>query len=113
MNRKGIAVEVLYNGIPAGILTKMGSHYTFRYDPSYLANLKNRPISVTLPLSEQFYESDILFPVFVNMLSEGANKRIQSRMLKIDENDYFGLLMATAADDSIGPLTIRKTNGTT
>jgi len=35
---------------------------------------------------------------------------MQCRMLKIDENDYFSLLLATAKDDSIGPITIQEFN---
>lgn len=104
------SATVYYNNKPAGILTKSGGKYHFVYDEEYLNYSGNRPISITLPLSREVYESDILFPVFVNMLSEGANKRIQCRMLKIDENDYFSLLLATAKDDSIGPLTITAIN---
>lgn len=101
---------VYYNNKPAGILTRAGAKYHFAYDEKYLNNSANRQISITLPLSRETYESDILFPVFVNMLSEGANKRIQCRMLKIDENDYFSLLLATAKEDSIGPITISEIN---
>lgn len=101
---------MFYNGKPAGILTKTGDGYRFAYDQTYLDTTSNRPISITLPLREEAYESDWLFPVFVNMLSEGANKRIQCRMLKIDENDYFSLLLATTRDDSIGPITIKEIN---
>ncbi|MBA2499931.1 MAG: HipA N-terminal domain-containing protein [Chitinophagaceae bacterium] len=101
------SAQVLYNHIPAGILSKTGNRYRFNYYPDYLAGAGNRPVSVTLPLSDKIYESEILFPAFVNMLSEGANKRIQCRMLKIDENDYFSLLLATAKDDNIGPITIK------
>jgi serine/threonine-protein kinase HipA len=61
-----------------------------------------------LPLQEAPFESDVLFSAFANKLSEGANKAMQSRLLKIDENDYFGLLLATAGGDGIGPLTIKK-----
>lgn len=105
-----ISAIVYYNGKRAGILTKEGSGYVFKYDEDYLTGNKNRPVSITLPLREEPYESDILFPVFVNMLSEGANKRMQSRMLRIDENDYFGFLLATTSEDSIGPITIKKTD---
>lgn len=42
------------------------------------------------------------------MLSEGANKAMQVRLLKIDERDYFGLLLATAGHDSIGPITLEE-----
>jgi HipA-like protein len=107
-NSTNISARVFYNDKPAGILTKKGSSYQFVYHENYLADAHSRPISITLPLRKTTYESDILFPVFVNMLSEGANKRIQSRMLKIDENDYFSLLLATAKEDSIGPLTVKK-----
>ncbi|MBC7902588.1 MAG: HipA N-terminal domain-containing protein [Gemmatimonadaceae bacterium] len=97
---------VFYNETKAGILTKAGRHYTFIYDAAYLSGAESRPISITMPLAHTSYESDILFPVFVNMLSEGANKRLQCRMLKIDENDYFSLLLATTRADGIGPITV-------
>jgi HipA-like protein len=104
------SANVLYNGELAGILSKRGSLYNFIYDQKYLQNAKARPISITLPLRKKAYESENLFPVFINMLSEGANKRMQCRLLKIDENDYFSLLLATAKSDSIGPITIEENN---
>ena len=101
------AALVYYNGRLAGRLSKVSGGYTYQYDKAYLAS-SGRPISLRLPLREAPYKSDILFPVFVNLLSEGANKAMQSRMLKIDENDYFGLLLATGGGDRIGPLTIKE-----
>lgn len=98
---------VFYNDKPAGILTYEDGTYRFKYDESYLNGANNRPISITIPLRKEEYESSILFPVFINMLSEGSNKRMQCRMLKIDENDYFSLLLATTKDDSIGPITLK------
>ncbi|TDW96074.1 HipA N-terminal domain-containing protein [Dinghuibacter silviterrae] len=100
--------EVLYNGVLAGILSETGGMYRFAYHQSYLAAAGSRPVSLTLPLREAPYESDVLFPAFVNRLSEGANKALQNRLLKIDENDYFGLLLATAGGDSIGPVSIKE-----
>lgn len=102
------SAQVLYNGKPAGVLSKKGTRYTFQYDKEYLQVPGNRPVSITLPLSVEPYESDILFPAFINILSEGANKKFQCRLLKIDENDYYSLLLATAADDSIGPITLKE-----
>lgn len=104
------SAQVFYNGQPAGILTKAGKVYRFAYDELYLLIPGSRPVSITMPLRKEVYESELLFPVFVNMLSEGANKRIQCRMLKIDEQDYFGLLLATTIDDSIGPITVKEIN---
>jgi HipA-like protein len=102
------SARVLYNGITAAILSKSGNRYLFTYDDGYLQNPKRRPVSITLPLRKEPYESETLFAVFTNMLSEGANKRMQCRLLKIDENDYFSLLLATAKDDCIGPITIEE-----
>lgn len=107
---KTISALVFYNDQPAGVLTKTGNDYRFAYDEAYLTNVSNRPISITLPLRKEAYESEILFPVFVNMLSEGSNKHLQCRMLKIDENDYFSLLLASVKDDNIGPITIKEIN---
>lgn len=99
--------EVRYNGRLAGILSYSAQRYEFSYDRDYLAARDSRPISVTLPLREAPYSDDTLFPVFTNMLSEGVNKAMQNRLLKIDERDYFSLLLATAGQDNIGPLTIQ------
>lgn len=107
VNPKPKSAIVYYNEKPTGTLTKEGSHYRFTYDESYMTASGNRPVSLTLPFRKEPYESEVLFPVFVNMLSEGANKRMQCRMLKIDENDYFGLLLATTQTDSIGPITVK------
>src|SRR5947208_3255044 len=101
-------VQIFYNDRLAGLLSKSGSAYRFVYDKAYLAAAGSRPVSLTLPLREAPYESDVLFPAFINLLSEGANKAMQTRLLKIDENDYFGLLIATAGGDRIGPLTIKE-----
>jgi serine/threonine-protein kinase HipA len=102
------AAQVLYNGQLAGVLSKSAGIYRFVYDKNYLAAAGSKPVSLMLPLREAPYESDVLFPAFVNRLSEGSNKAMQNRLLKIDENDYFGLLLATAGYDSIGPLTIKE-----
>ena len=101
--------QVLYNGEAAGRLEKNGKKYIFTYLPEYIRD-NGRPVSITMPLRKERYQSKMLFPAFANLLSEGVNKKMQCRMLKIDENDYFGLLLATATVDSIGPLTIKEIN---
>jgi len=101
--------QVLYNGVAAGLLEKKGKKYIFTYLSEYVRD-SGRPVSITMPLSKEPYQSKMLFPVFANLLSEGVNKKMQCRMLKIDENDYFGLLLATATQDSIGPLTVKEIN---
>jgi len=100
--------KVFYNGELAGILTEVSRNkYLFRYDDAWFINDDKPPVSLTMPKNRQEYESEFLFPFFFNMLSEGYNRQLQSRMLRIDENDFFGLLMASAQYDTIGAITIR------
>lgn len=101
--------EVYYNKILAGLLTESDSgEYTFRYDDKYFQDSSLPAISLTLPKTKQEYRSATLFAFFFNMLSEGANKAIQCQTLRIDEEDYFGLLLATAHTDTIGAVTVKK-----
>lgn len=106
--RKG---RVKYNSFIAGeILESSERKYIFKYDESYLENTLLPPISVHFPKSEKQFNSNILFPFFFNMLSEGVNRKLQCRMLKIDETDDFGLLLKTAAHETIGAITVEEIN---
>jgi len=101
--------EVYSNNIFAGVLAEGDDgKYMFRYDESYLLDGEQTAISLSFPKSQREFMSDTLFPFFYNMLSEGANKNIQCQTLRIDENDSFGLLLATAHTDTIGSITIKK-----
>lgn len=101
-------LEVFRNGVPAGLLTEISRHsYIFRYHDTYFRDSSQPPISITLPKSQQEYQSDHLFPYFSNMVAEGANLAIQSRYLNIDEQDTLSLLAATAHTDTIGAVTVR------
>jgi serine/threonine-protein kinase HipA len=103
--------KVLYNNIPAGILTETNEgEYIFHYDDEYFFNKDLPPVSVTLPKSRQIHRSNMLFPFFFNMISEGVNRKLQSRILKIDEADDFGLLLKTAAHETIGAITVEEIN---
>lgn len=100
--------NVYRNGTLAGTLTEVSrAHYVFRYDDHYFMDASKPAVSLTLPKNNQEYTSASLFPFFFNMLSEGANKELQCTHLKIDEEDSFGLLMATAQVDTIGAVTVK------
>lgn len=102
-------LAVYYNDTETGILTEEspGTGYTFQYKEEYL-NSALPPISATMPKQSSTYKSEHLFPFFTNMLPEGANRRVICRTLKIDENDFFGLLDAMADKDFIGAVNIRR-----
>ena len=100
---------VYCNGIQAGILEKpVSGGYSFTYTNAYLENPGNPPISLTLPKTSESYKSAVLFPFFSGLLSEGVNKEIQCRLLKIDENNDFGRLLLTSGEDTIGAITVKK-----
>lgn len=101
--------EVFCNGILAGLLTETDNGtYVFCYDELFFLDEKESAISLSFPKRQREFTSKVLFPFFYNMLSEGTNKTIQCRILKIDENDAFGLLLATAHTDAIGAITVKK-----
>jgi len=101
--------KVFSNGVLAGTLTETDSgKYIFCYDDSFLIDEKQTAISLSFPKSQREFSSETLFPFFFNMLSEGTNKAIQCQTLKIDENDAFGLLLATAHTDTIGAIIVKK-----
>jgi len=102
------AIEIYCNGILAGTLTEENrQHYVFRYNDNYFNDATQSGISLTLPKTEKEYKSEFLFPFFFNMLSEGVNRKLQSTQLKIDEEDNFGLLAATAQYDTVGAITVK------
>ncbi len=99
---------VYNNGMLAGeLLETSDREYLFRYNDAYFNDSAMPAISLTLPKNRQEYHSDYLFPFFFNMLSEGSNRLTQSRLLHIDEKDDFGILLATAQNDTIGSITVK------
>ena len=102
--------EVYCHNIKAGLLTEdmPGRNYTFVYYKEYIADSTHEPISVTMPMREEPYLSDYLFPVFTNMLPEGANRKIVCRSWRLDEKDFFGLLLKIATHDTIGAITVKE-----
>ncbi len=93
----------------AGILIEENRQsYIFRYNDDWFEDKQKPAISLTMPKTQQEYHNNYLFPFFYNMLSEGVNKELQCRQFQIDENDGFGLLIATAEFDTIGAITVKS-----
>lgn len=91
----------------AGVLEELeDGSFRFAYTPEYLRNSVTEPISLTLPKRSEPYESPSMFAFFYGLLSEGSTRRLQSALLKVDEEDAFGLLVATGSD-AIGSVTVR------
>jgi len=103
--------KVFVNGIEAGVLTENDNprEYVFKYNKDYLAS-KLPAVSLSMPLREEEYRSQMLFSYFFNLLSEGENRAIQSSLHHIDKDDDFGILLATARYDTVGAVTIEPIN---
>jgi HipA-like protein len=102
------SANVYRNGELVGLLTRHNRDlYEFEYDDQWFNNSGKPPVSLTMPKTKKRYEADHLFPFFFNLLSEGVNRKLQSRQLKIDEENYFDLLLATAQTDTIGAITVK------
>ena len=106
MKRRG---KVFCKGRLAGELgeTEEGK-FVFSYNQGYLVQPSVRPVSLTLPLREEPYTADRLFPFFYGLLAEGVLKEFQCRDLKIDETDAFGRLLKTAGGETIGDVTVTE-----
>ncbi len=104
MSRSGI---VYCRGVRAGRIEEIAvGGYRYSYDVAYLASADTKPVSLTLPLRKEPFESASLFPFFYGLLAEGILKDTQCRKLKLDENDHFGRLLKTTESDTIGDVTV-------
>lgn len=104
------SAKVVYKNKEAGVLRQLDDGtFEFQYDENWLNDSSKPPISLTLPKQEDVLTSSHLFPFFFNMLPEGTNKQVVCFHQRIDEDDYFGILMATANSDAIGAVRVIKT----
>lgn len=101
--------QVFFKGEETGILTQHDDgSFRYRYHDQWIVDAIKPSISLTLPKTQQEYRSEYLFPFFYNMLPEGANKQVVCNHMRIDKDDYFGLLLTTAGYDTIGAVTVKK-----
>lgn len=98
--------DVFYRNRLAGRLTELPEGgYRFVYDEAYLCD--GEPISLTLLLQEDPFESETLFPFFAGLVPEGWYLKIVSPTIKVDQQDTFGLLMHTCGD-CVGAISLQE-----
>ena len=95
----------MYNNL-AGILTEDENGYKFEYDSAYLSSESAEAISLTLPLSEKPYLSNILHPFFDGLIPEGWLLDIAEKNWKINNRDRMSLLLA-CCKDCIGAVSVQ------
>lgn len=100
--------QVFYKKDLAGYISETKDGYVFQYSKEFLK--KDTPISISLPLREEPYESKQLFYFFRGLLPEGWYLDIVTATQKVDREDLFGLLLCTTNVDTIGAVTVRRMN---
>ena len=95
MNRAG---RVYVQNHFAGVICETDDGYQFQYDKNYLASENAAAVSLTLPLSDRPYQSNILFPFFDGLIPEGWLLGVVERNWKLDSRDRFGLMLAACRD---------------
>lgn len=98
---------VYVRGTYAGLLKETDKGYSFIYDEAYLRNEKALPVSLTMPLTEEEYTANVLFPFFDGLIPEGWLLDVASRNWKISREDRFGLLLVCCRD-CIGDVSIQE-----
>ena len=96
--------NVMVQGRLAGTLSETESGYRFKYHAEYLEN-DPLPVSLTLPIREEAYESNVLFPFFDGLIPEGWLLNAVSHRFGIPEKDRFGILLR-ACHDPIGNVSL-------
>ena len=101
--------EIKMHDITAGWLTEDEHGYHFSYDQNYLNREGAKPVSLTMPIREMPFDSDILFSFFDGLIPEGWLLDIAQRNWKLDPRDRMGLLLA-CCKDCIGAVSVHPVN---
>jgi len=90
--------KVYYQDTLAGVI-ELGEEkvYVFTYDPDYIKSI-GEEISQTLPVREEPYKSDTLFPFFDGLIPEGWLLDVASETWKIPVTDRWRLLLSVCGD---------------
>ncbi|MDO5317035.1 MAG: HipA N-terminal domain-containing protein [bacterium] len=81
--------------------------FRFTYAADYRAKEGAIPLMPLMPLRDEPYESDALFPFFDGLIPEGWLLDIAERTWKINPRDRFSCLLACCRD-CIGAASIRE-----
>lgn len=97
--------KIYYQDRLAGMLRETDSGYSFTYLSEYLKSADPKSISLTLPLSEYPYHSNVLFPFFDGLIPEGWLLAIGEKHWKLNPRDRFELLV-NLCRDAVGAVSV-------
>ena len=104
--------NVYYKDYLAGTITETDEgDYVFQYDATYVEAHPSEFITFTIPVRNEAYTDNKLFPFFEGLIPEGWLLDIASKNWKINRNDRMGLLLA-CCQNCIGAVSVvPKTDG--
>jgi serine/threonine-protein kinase HipA len=102
--------EIKIHDRTAGFLIQDENGFHFMYDAAYLQSTDPLPVSKTLPLQQEEYLSNVLFPFFDGLIPEGWLLDVAEKNWKLDPRDRMGLLLA-CCKDCIGAVSVIAVRG--
>ncbi|TVQ65171.1 MAG: phosphatidylinositol kinase [Balneolaceae bacterium] len=99
--------HIYVHEMKAGLLEETEAGYRFQYDTCYLSWQHAEPVSLTLPLQNEPYESQVLFPFFDGLIPEGWLLEVVEETWKVNPRDRMGLLLVSCRD-TIGHVSVRE-----
>ena len=90
--------KVYIKDVFCGIITESEEGYTFEYDKAYLNMDGATALSPTMPLTDETYVKEMMFPVFDGLIPEGWLLDIAQSSWKIEARDRMSLLLACCKD---------------
>lgn len=102
--------KVYYKDPLAGTITETNEgEYIFQYDENYVKEHPKEFITFSMPVTEEPYIDNRLFPFFEGLIPEGWLLDIASKHWKVNRNDRMGLLLA-CCQNCIGAVSIVPIN---
>ncbi|WP_086541569.1 HipA N-terminal domain-containing protein [Algoriphagus antarcticus] len=101
--------NVFMHGILAGQYIQDGEGYHYTYLQEYLDSKEAQPISLTLPLQVESFDSLTMLPFFDGLIPEGWLLDIAVKNWKLDSRDRMVLLLL-CCKDTIGAVSIEPLN---
>ena len=92
---KNLKVYLEFEGSFRQVGNIVGNSYAdscFQYSRKYLEMPDCRPISISLPLSDEIYSPEKTRTFFEGLLPEGFSRKAVANWVRADENDYISIL---------------------
>jgi len=108
MSNFSLTVQIEINGLMIKVGSISGTNYkdaVFIYDESYVAVKNHRPISISLPLSNSAFSSEVTRNFFEGLLPEGFTRKSIADFMHSDPDDYI-LILKELGRECLGAIQI-------